>query len=203
MSHYLCIYPPGSFAIFNLCPLSSRPYRIIYREKCLENVFSHGGSARTRAQKRSFLEENAELANKNPPRRGEGHTFPWLSNTCPPGRVLMVVFCTSVWLLAALWAGGSHRWGNPDAPSLGSWLNTLNFLPLHTQTSQNSSLSFAGKQKGPQVTPVSHCQLLAVNLRKQLYTDRFYWLIILKYTYVGEKCVVFCYFHVYKCNKNK
>lgn len=112
-----------------------------------KNVLSHGGSKRTRVQERSFLDTNAELGNKTSPRR-EGRTyfpvfqtlvlpvaFPWLGFARAPDSQQ----------LSGLW--GSHRWGKPDALSLGSWRNTLHLLPLHTQTSQNSSVSFAEKEK--------------------------------------------------------
>lgn len=137
MSHYLCIDPPSSLAIFNPCSLSSCPYRIIYREERLEKLISHRGNACMKVQKRSSLVENAELANTNSPRRGEGHVFfpvfqiltlpvvlPWLCSAWAPDSRQ----------LSGLW--GSHQWGKPDALSLGSWLNTPLFAPSHTNQSE-------------------------------------------------------------------
>lgn len=113
----------------------------------MENVLSHRGSKCTRVQERSFLDKNAELGNKNSPRT-EGHTyFPVFQTLVLPVALPWLCFARAPDSpqLSRLW--GSHRWGKPDALSLGSWRNTLHLLPLHAQTSQNSSVSFAEKEK--------------------------------------------------------
>lgn len=113
----------------------------------LAKVLSHRGSKHTKVQERSFLDKNAELGNKKITQERRSHIFPCISDTCSPSHFPAVVFCTSAdsQQLSGLW--GSHRWGKPDALSLGSWRNTLHLLPLHAKTSQNSSVSFAGKEK--------------------------------------------------------